>query len=462
MTVFNKFVQSLFPGEAIILGRHDGLVDVEKKLILQQVIEHAGNMNAVFKSDPSIDKRKYSFIKDWCNQKLSTHDVDIRLSQLMKLEENILLDRIEPNQEKEFFHILKVLKPDDYNFVKYYEISRLFRHYLQIRFRRKETDLVVDFLEKYRYEYEVGRQLNDKIHQATKDILHYYSKKKDFNTEWTDMLSSIFFNESNDGATRILAWIRLVFIANSSNDYSFLKPHFELFEAKLADCTFYSRRIMANFYSQYLLFYANMHDFDKAVYYGKLSIKLKNNDYLYYSNNLVAVLLKNKKAAEGLEHLKYTSSLALDSTNFHNKLTHVSYYIRALTDIGKPSQADSRGFVFYNVHKKEIFHYRWHLFFTAWCRAMIFSGKFNNIIKLFRSYPRLIKDETDQIYNQGTFPILAFILEIALYKAGNHDISICKKNIAALHQRTNSTLSDDAIEMGKVALGKEWEVCLPK
>ena len=42
------------------------------------------------------------------------------------------------------------------------------------------------------------------------------------------------------------------------------------------------------------------------------------------------------------------------------------------------------------------------------------------------------------------------------------DISICKKNIAALLQRTNSTLSDDAIEMGKVALGKEWEVCLPK
>ncbi len=462
MTVFNKFVQSLFPGEAIILSKHDGLVDVEKKVILQQVIEHAGNLNDDFKSDPSIDKRKYSFIKDWCFQKLSTHDVDVHLSQLMKLEESILLDRIEPNQEKEFFHTLRVLKPDDFNFVKCYEIGRLFRHYLQIRFRRKETDLVVDFLERYRYEYEIGRQLNDKIHQATKEILQYYSKKKDFNTEWTDMLSSIFFNESNDGATRILAWIRLVFIANSSNNYSFLKPHFELFEARLADCTFYSRRIMANFYSQYLLFYANLQDFDKAAYYGKLSIKLKNNDYLYYSNNLIAVLLKNKKASEGLEYLKSTSTLALDSSNFHNKLTHVSYYIRALTDLGKPSQAESRGFVFYNVHKKEIFNYRWHLFFTAWIRAMIYNGKYNNIIKLFRSYPRLIKDEAEQTFNQGVFPILALMLETSLYKAGNHDISIFKKKIAALHQHTNSTLSEDANEMGKVVLGKEWEACLPK
>ena len=90
---------------------------------------------------------------------------------------------------------------------------------------------------------------------------------------------------------------------------------------------------------------------------------------------------------------------------------------------------------------------------------MIFFGKFNNIIKLFRSYPRLIKDETDQIYNQGTFPILAFIMEIALYKAGNHDISIFKEKYRCIASTHQFNTSDDAIEMGKVALGK-MGVCL--
>ena len=146
---------------------------------------------------------------------------------------------------------------------------------------------------------------------------------------------------------------------------------------------------MANFYQSIsFVFMPILQDFDKAVYYGKLSIKLKNNDYLYYSNNLVAVLLKNKKSRQKAGTPKYTSSLALDSTNFHNKLTHV-FLLHPCTDWydAKPSQADSRGFVFIMSIKK-IFHYRWHLFFTAWVAVPWFFSE-NSIISSNYSDPIL-------------------------------------------------------------------------
>ena len=46
-------------------------------------------------------------------------------------------------------------------------------------------------------------------------------------------LGSIF-QQNQRWTTRILAWMDWV-LTNSSNDYSFLKPHFELFETKLLD-----------------------------------------------------------------------------------------------------------------------------------------------------------------------------------------------------------------------------------
>lgn len=459
MSKFKDFVQSLFPGEAAIIRRFQTLVDEDKKEILQQVIECAGNQQSDFETDPKIDKRKYSYIKAWCTRQLKVINVDERLSWLMKLEESILSDNIQPGQEKEFLHTIRDIRPGDFNFVKYYEIGRLYRHYLQIRFRAKETELVTDFLNKYRYEYEVGRQLNDKIHQATGEIMQYYSKKKDLNSEWVDILSSIFFNESNDGYTRLLAWIRLVFIANSSNEYTFLQEHFKLFEARLTDGTFYSRRIMANFYSQYLLFYAHQHDFTTAAYYGRLSIKLKNNDYLYYSNNLVAVLLRAKKPAEALEQLKKTASLASASSNFHNKLTHLSYYIRALTDSGKPVLGESKGFVFHNLHKNEIFNYRWHLFFTAWMRAMVYAGKYSQIVRLIRFYPRLLTGEAGQIKIQGGFPILQWISDLVKYKTGDLPLEDLVVRYSAIAISHGGTYSEEATELGKAVLGRQWSLC---
>lgn len=456
MTRFQTFSDSLFPGEAVILSRQSGMSDPEKIDILERLLHCAGNPNEVFEVRPGTDKRKLSYVKTWCIDKLNAVDVDIRLSRLLQWEQQILLDNIGSDDEKAFLQAIRKTDAGDFNFVKCYEIVRRYRHYLQVRFRKKEVAAVVDFLETYHRDYEKSRRLSDEIHIATRDILIHYEKKQESNTRWIDILTNIFFDEGNDGYTRLLAWIRLVLIANSSNDYSFLEEHFRLFEAKLLDGTFYSRRIMANFYSQYLLFYANQQDFKKAAYYGRLSIKLKNNDYLYYANNLVAVLLRDKNTAEALEILKSTASIASESTNFHNRLTHISYFIRALTDSGKAVHAESRGFVFYNLYKKEIFNYRWHLFFSVWFRAMAYCGKFSDLVKIYRLYPRIGADEARQTKQQGGFPFISFMFHAARYRMGEISLSEMKQTAKILGIQPGGTVPDDVADLIRVVLKKDW------
>lgn len=456
MSRFQTFSASLFPGEVMILSRHSGMSDPEKLDILKRLLHSAGNPEETFEVKPGTDKRKLSYVKTWCIDKLKAVDVDVRLSRLLQWEQQILLDNIASDEEKTFLQTIRKTNASDFNFIKCYEIAHRYRHYLQVRFRKKEVATVVDFLDTFHRDYEKSKQLSDEIHVATRDILILYEKKQELNTRWIGILSDIFFDEGNDGYTRILAWIRLVLIANSSNDYSFLEEHFKLFEAKLLDGTFYSKRIMANFYSQYLLFYANRQDFKKAAYYGRLSIKLKNNDYLYYANNLVAVLLRDKNTAEALDILKSTATIASESTNFHNRLTHISYFIRALTDSGKAEHAESRGFVFYNLFKKEIFNYRWHLFFSVWLRAMAYCGKFAGLLKMYKLYPGIGAEEMRQNKRQGGFPFITFMSHVARYRLNEISLSELKHTAKNLGLQGGMNVPDDVADFIRVVLKKEW------
>jgi hypothetical protein len=115
---------------------------------------------------------------------------------------------------------------------------------------------------------------------------------------------------------------------------------------------FYSRRILVNFYSQYVLYYSSLQDFEKATHYGYLSNKEINNDYLYYVNNLVAILLRTKKPMEAYAIFKSSLNYAKESRNFHNKIGHTAFTIFALIDLQKASQAENHAFVFLAAYKK--------------------------------------------------------------------------------------------------------------
>lgn len=407
----------------------------------------------------AIDKRKYSYIKNWCIKLLDSLDVDKTLEKLLVWEKLIMTDAITKEDEKELIKILKSSDSSHFNFIKLYDISRVYRHYLQIRLRYKDFEIVHQFIHKYRTDYEYSKLVNDKLHDATNEIINHFVHKKDTQNDWYPWLKSIFYNESLDGYSRLLAWIRIVFIAHNKRSYEILKDKFEYFDKMIKSGHFYSRRILVNFYSQYLLYHSSFQNLEKATYYGYLSIKEINNDYLYYVNNLVAILLRSKKATEAYDILKSSQNVAKESPNFHSKIGHTAFMIFALIDLQKAKQAENHAFVFLTAYKKEVFDHRWHLFFTAYFKAMLVSGNFPGIIKNYTTYK--IKEKDDHYCESANYtPSIPWMYHLALYKIGDLTFQDLHKTLLDLRSKTkeyHSTMgNDDLIALTRIILKNDY------
>ena len=407
----------------------------------------------------AIDKRKYSYIKNWCIKLLDSLDVDKTLEKLLVWEKLIMTDAITKEDEKELIKILKSSDSSHFNFIKLYDISRVYRHYLQIRLRFKDFEIVHHFIHKYRTDYEYSKLVNDKLHDATNEIINHYIHKKDTQNDWYPWLKSIFYNESLDGYNRLLAWIRIVFIAHNKRSYEILEDKFEYFDKMIKSGHFYSRRILVNFYSQYLLYHSSFQNLEKATYYGYLSIKEINNDYLYYVNNLVAILLRSRKPADAFDILRSSQNVAKESPNFHSKIGHTAFMIFALIDLQKAKQAENHAFVFLTAYKKEVFDHRWHLFFTAYFKAMLVSGNFPGIIKNYTTYK--IKEKDDHYCESANYtPSIPWMYHLALYKIGDLTFQDLHKTLLDLRSKTkeyHSTMgNDDLIALTRIILKNDY------
>ena len=407
----------------------------------------------------AIDKRKYSYIKNWCIKLLDSLDVDKTLEKLLVWEKLIMTDAITKEDEKELIKILKSSDSSHFNFIKLYDISRVYRHYLQIRLRYKDFEIVHQFIHKYRTDYEYSKLVNDKLHDATNEIINHYVHKKDTQNDWYPWLKSVFYNESLDGYNRLLAWIRIVFIAHNKRSYDILEDKFEYFDKMIKSGHFYSRRILVNFYSQYLLYHSSFQNLEKATYYGYLSIKEINNDYLYYVNNLVAILLRSRKPADAFDILRSSQNVAKESPNFHSKIGHTAFMIFALIDLQKAKQAENHAFVFLTAYKKEVFDHRWHLFFTAYFKAMLVSGNFPGIIKNYTTYK--IKEKDDHYCESANYtPSIPWMYHLALYKIGDLTFQDLHKTLLDLRSKTkeyHSTMgNDDLIALNRIILKNDY------
>lgn len=463
LSKFAAFGNAVFPHEAAHLIGLSGFQDKEKQSILLRIAENSNKTDEYVLYDPAIDKRKYSYVKTWSQHQLDAIDVDKIYQQLTEWDYQVATDAITPEGEKALLRLFKHADTSFFSFMRLFDLGRLYRHYLQIRFRKRDFQIVNNFLEKHRTGYEYARLVNDKLHAATEDIIHQYFERSGDTTAWQKWLDSVFHDESLDGYNRILAWIRLIFIGHNYRKFDSLKSHFDYFETMVQSGKFYSRRILANFYSQYLLYYAAMKDFDKASYYGYLSVKEKNNDYLYYVNNLSAILIRKRAFEKALEILRSASETAVISQNFHNKIGHAAYLILAYTDMGKLRQAENHADVFFNAYKHEIFEYRWHLFFSAYLKVLLFRGNYRKILRLSGTYQLAVKDE---LYRKspGYSPTIPWICAIAAYREGKilfQDLAYkLSELLKVLHHREGPNMRTDIINLRDIAafcIPGEWE-----
>ena len=426
---FTAFTNTLLPHETQYLLSVQQFHDEERLAILQRIDHNAHHIDQFTAYDTGVDKRKYNHLKNWIAERLSAIDVDQRLSWMLETEQKILTDRIDREAEKK---LLKMIRSDQQGvfFNSFYELVQHYRHFLLIRLRYQDHQLVDEFLRRNQEAYEQSRAIYEQIHKATIDIVGQYQSQDAESQQWEAWLTEVFYNESLDIYLRHLALVRLTFLCYNYRKYDILQEKFDYLEEQFLQGKYYSRRLLLNFYNSLLMLNSHYRDYEQAVHYGYLSIRVQNHDYPLYVNNLCAVLLRLKRHEEALQLMQHAASAVKKTSNFHNRVGFVAFYMEALNRNQKYQNAESYGDNFLRAYSKEVLRYRWHLFFSVYLEALILQEAYLKVIKTAQKYRLLQRDkkyERNASY-QATIPLL---IGLARYK----EVQINKKEFVSLIER---------------------------
>lgn len=423
---FTTFTNTLLPHETQYLLSIQQFHDQERLDILRRIDHNAHHIDQFTAYDQRIDKRKYNHLKNWIEERLTAIDVDQQLSWMLEMEQKILTDRIGREEEKK---LLKVIRSDQRGvfFNSFYELVQHYRHFLLIRLRYQDHQMVDEFLKSNQEAYEQSRSIYEQIHTATTDIVGQYDSQEAESQHWEAWLTEVFYNETLDIYLRHLALVRLTFLCYNYRKYDILQEKFDYLEKQFLQGKYYSRRLLLNFYNSLLMLNSHYRDYEQAVYYGYLSIRAQNHDYPLYVNNLCAVLLRLERNEEALALMQKAASLVKKTSNFHNRVGFVAFYMEALNRNGKSQNAESYGDNFLRAYGKEVLRYRWHLFFSVYLEALVLLQAFPKIIKTAQKYRLLQRDkkyERNANY-QATIPLL---IALARYK----EVQISRSDFLAL------------------------------
>lgn len=371
--------------------------------------------------NPDIDKRKYTYLKTWMANKLAGADVDVMLSKLLHLEKKVLTDQLYPDDERQLLELIKVKSRLPYYFMRTYELIRDFRTFLRIRLRHHYLEPVHRYLETYHEKYVHSRQIFNKLEIATQEITHQYFSPGDKPKDWERFLTDIFFDETLDGFNRYLAIVRLSFLYYNYNRLEQIERLYDFLDTQFASGMFYSRRILANYYSNRLILHARMGQLETAEAYGWLSIKDTGSDYIHYLNNLGSILLRQKKNKVALTLVQQSIPQLKKTMSYHNRVGFASLLIKTLNANGKAAEGESYGKTFFTAYREKVLEYRWHSFFSSWLQSMIIQEKYNKVLTICRRYKIM---ELEQSYSKrpGYLPTISWYYLLAKYKTGKVEL----------------------------------------
>lgn len=414
---FTEFSQHVLPHEATYLSGMHQFKDAEKNGIIELVIANALSDSEPVAFNQQIDKRKYSYIKKWVNNKLSAIDVDIIINWLMDLKNKVLTDAISPNEEKAFLQYIIHYKKVDYNFQNLYDLVKDYKSYLLVRMRYKDHQIVADFLKNYETHYATAQKIDAKLYKATTDITNQYSLNNNEPKVWERWLLKVFQSQEIDGKNRYQAFVLLAFMYTNYGQNDKLKSIFDQIDVYFGQGQLYSRRILSNYYANRVLMHSRKNELDDAEHYAFLSIRQVNNDTLMYLNNLVAILLRTGKPnlANGLmsEH----HNLFMDTHNKYQKIGFASNQIRVFTELKKVIEAENYAKKAIKKYKSEIIGYRWHHFFTSYFNVLILQENYAELLKLTRKF-KLTAKEKERKKKGNYVPNISWSISLSRYMEG--------------------------------------------
>lgn len=414
---FTDFTNTLLPHETQYLLSVQQFDDEVKLGILRQVDYNCRYIDQFIPYDTSIDKRKYSLLKNWIEARLQAVDVDEHFEWMNEMERKIMTDSIQLQEEKTLLKAIRNYEYPGFFFTKFYELVELYRHFLLIRMRYADHKLTDNFIESYREAYVQSKSVNEKLHQATRDIVMQYSSNSTESIQWEEWLTGIFYNEQLDGFIRYLALVRLTFVSFNYRKYDILREKYDYLDKQFAQGAYYSKRILLNYYSNRLMLHSHFREYDKAIYYGYLSIREKNHDYIHYVNNLCAVLLRQHRNQEALQLMRKAAPDMKVTKNFHTRVGFVAFYVEALNKNGQYKNAENYADSFLKAYPKEVLQYRWHLFFSVYFEALLRRHQHQKILRITQKYKLLEKDKAYQA-KASYLPTIPWYYEIARYKEG--------------------------------------------
>lgn len=414
---FTAFSQGLLPHEAVYIGNHQRFVDTEKRNITLRLVSNAVNPDKIQAFDERINKRKYSYIKQWINDKLEKLDVDRRTQWLLDLKQKIQLDAISAQEEKELLHYVVGYKSLEYNFMNLYDLAQEYRAYLLIRMRYQDHGILFDFLNTWQPHFLRAKDIQAKLYEATAEITDQYTLNNQETRYWEKWLLKVFHTETIDGKNRYQAFILLAFMYTNYQDHGKLAQLFEKIDQLFNQGQMYSRRILCNYYASRVLMHSKANDTAQAEYYAWLSIKHYNNDTIMYVNNLVAILLKNGKAKAAFSLMEAYNDLYKAIHNHHQRIGFCSYKIRVLSELGKNSLAESLAKNFLRTYKTQILKHRWHHFFTSYLNSLIAQEKYAEVLKTARKY-HLDSLEKERRKKKNYVPNISWSISLSKYMEG--------------------------------------------
>lgn len=415
LQVFTDFANMLLPHETAYLLSCQQMVDLDKLSILERVHQNCTQINQFTPYNSSLDKRKYSNLKNWILKRLEAIDVDQAFEWMIEMERQIMTDSIDPEEERQLLRLIKQYKHPTFFFVKFYELVKAYRHFILIRLRYGDYSVVDQFLSRFAGPYKEACRIDEQLHEATRDITQQYAANTTESIQWERWLRATFFDESLDGHNRYMAFVRLSFIAFNYRKFDLLWEAMDYLDEHFVKGEFYSKRILLNYYHLRMMLHAKVGDAEEAIRCGFLSIRGKNNDYLFYANNLSAVLLRSGRAQEALQVMKNAAPEMKRTKNFHNKIGYVAFYVQSLIKNQLIRNAVSYCKSFLIAYEKEIFQYRWHTFFSAYLEALLLRGNYQEMLLLEQRYDLLQKDSQYQKRSDYT-PSISWYLYSAKYK----------------------------------------------
>jgi len=415
LKAFSEFARWLLPLEVEYLKQAEQFQDAGLKVVLLKIAAY--NKSGKLKFDETVDKRKYSYLKNWIIRKLDAVDVDQHLLLLCQLDKKVMTDTLLPEDEKQILNIIKNQKDYPYYFMRIYDLVLDYQSFLLIRVRHQYGELVAEYLEKNKAAYERSKMIFGRLSEATRDIISQYAFHKQESQKWESFLKEVFFDESLDGLNRYYAIVRLTFLYYNYNRLDQIVSLYDYLDREIEKGKFYSRRILLNYYSNRLILHAKLSEPEKALFYGYLSIRDKGSDYIHYLNNLCSVLLRLKQHKTALDLLQKSIPDLKNTISYHNRVGFASLFIKSLNANGKPSEAESYASSFYKAFKDKIMVHRWHTFFSAYLQALLLQEKYQQVVFISRRQ-KIIDREKDYSERPAYIPTISWYYYLSLYKTG--------------------------------------------